>query len=429
MATVRWQTKWGYGLALVAIVGVAIRVVFVAGWSQPLPRFGDDAAFEQYAANLLDGDGYSENGYLGRPYPTAGHPPAFPIVLAGLSLVGLDTPDAHRYGLAFLAAIGIVLVGLVGRRLAGNTVGLLAATLAAAHPLWIQPGGRGMSESLYLVVIPAVLWIALVAIDQPTWGRFFVCGVAIGVATLTRSEALMLAAFVGLPAVWLARRGRLVVALALGVACVVAPWVIRNAVRLDQPALSTNSGVTLNGSYCNETFHGEFYGGWNYLCVIEGVDQVGLDDTALTRRAADYARDNLHELPRVAAARVGRLWGVYRPGDQLAFDVVEGRNRGWQTVGQYLHWILLPFVAFGAVQLARTRREWWIILAPLLAVTVNAMAFYGSTRMRVAAEPSLALLAALGASALFSMASRAQSRASVCSCSTGPAFVNTRSNG
>jgi hypothetical protein len=67
--------------------------------------------FQQTAASLSDGHGY---GYAvdfpgtGKPAPTALHPPIFPIVLALLDLVRLQSAEAHRIALAFVSAVSVV---------------------------------------------------------------------------------------------------------------------------------------------------------------------------------------------------------------------------------------------------------------------------------------------------------------------------------
>ena len=92
--------------------------------------------------------------------------------------------------------------------------------------------------------------------------------------------------------------------------------------------------------------------------------------------------------------------GVFAPGSQLAFDTTEDLTgaRGPKQAGQILNWVLLPFALLGAVLLGgRSRRRLFVILIPVVVVAVNAAVFYGSTRLRVAAEPSIDVLAAIGA--------------------------------
>jgi hypothetical protein len=368
--------------------------------------YGDAIAFEEYARHLSNGEGYVLTGFLGHG-PDARFPPVFGGVLAAFSTAGLDTPQWHRVALALLGAVGIALVGLLGRELAGNAVGLVAAFIAALHPVWMLPGRALYSESIYLIVVPGVLLLALAALRSPTLVRFLVLGVATGVAALVRSEALLLVVFVGVPAVFLAASdGRLrhLAALVAGTLLVVTPWVVRNAVQLDGPALSTNNGITLVGAYCNDMFQpGQRFGSWSLGCTaseIHALDRESgprppvAEDRRLIRRAIELARGHARQVPSLMAAHVGRLWGVYHSGDQVTFDDRAVHARGWVVAGQYVHWLLLPFVVLGIV-VAR-RREWLIIAGPVLMVTVNAVVFYGSTRLRAGAEPSIALFAAAG---------------------------------
>ena len=136
--------------------------------------------------------------------PTAVHPPAFSSLLAGLDLVDIRSVDAHRIALAFISAVGVLAMGLLGRRLAGPGVGLLAAGIAALDPLWVQYGGFLMSESLNLVIVPTMLVFALRCIDRPNPWDLLVLGLLIGIATLTRSEAVDFVLLLGLVVVVLA---------------------------------------------------------------------------------------------------------------------------------------------------------------------------------------------------------------------------------
>ena len=117
----------------------------------------------------------------------------------------------------------------------------------------------------------------------------------------------------------------------------------------------------------------------------------------LTSRAESFAGDHVSDMPGVVFARERSVWGIGNQGFQLSLAVAEGRVRGFEQAGTILYWISLPFVIVGLVVLAKNSRRRLVILAtPLVLVTLNSAIFYGSTRMRMAAEPSLAVLAALG---------------------------------
>src|SRR4051812_27326162 len=139
----------------VCALGLVLRLFFALAVVGDRPVKGDARVFHDVAENLVGGRGYS-SVTIGSPKlrATAGHPPMMPLVLAAGDVVGIRSVGLQRAFLSFVAAAGILLVGLVGRRLAGDRVGIVAAATAAIHPLWIQPSGVLMSEAVYLVVIP-----------------------------------------------------------------------------------------------------------------------------------------------------------------------------------------------------------------------------------------------------------------------------------
>jgi hypothetical protein len=416
----RW---FGLGLTVLVVLGIVMRIVFAIVWQDGMPLYGDPSFFQQTAAQLAHGNGYVLPYFGGgKPVATALHPPVFSVVLAALDVLRIQSADAHRIALAFIASGGIVAMGFLGRRLMSPAAGLLAAGIAAFGPLWIQPSGKVLSESVYLVVIPLLLLAALRCIDRPSRLRFAVVGLTIGIAALTRSEALSLILLLGVPLVLFATRPwrervRFGLIMVAGFALIVGPWLIRNDVEMGGFTVSTDNGTTLVGAYTPVTFdpnsplYGSFSGGvqngvaavlfkyspppdhakhWTELTLNNALGHIGIT----------YARGHLSDLPGVVLAREGRLWGVYASGSQLAFDVASDGNgvQGFQVAGQYLNWFLIPLTIGGGIVLyRRSRRDFVVVAAPIVAVALSAALTFGSTRYRALAEPSDAVLAAIGA--------------------------------
>lgn len=430
--------RGGFNAALAGIVllGVLARILFVLGWTMGAPLHGDPLFFQNSAALIAHGKGYVAP-FLGKGLlvPTAEHPPVFPFVLATLDFVGIQSADAHRIALAIISSGGVLAMGLLGRRLAGPAVGLVAAGIAALDPLWVQQSGFLMSESIYLIVIPTMLLIALRCIDRPNLWDIAVLGILIGLATLTRSEAVDFVVFLGAPVVVLAVhrwRDRVLFGFVLlaGVGLLVGPWLVRNDVQMGALILSSNGGDTLSGSYCPPTYSPKSpdYGGFDNDCQFGSTDVIVTEtrppnhakhwtertlNGELTQLSRNYALNHLSDLPGVVLAREGRAWGVYAPGAELNFDVTEDGNgaRGPKQAGQVLNWVLLPLAIVGGVHLARrSRRRLLLVAVPIVVVAINVAVFYGSTRIRTAAEPSIAVLAAVGVVVLLGRLRRAQRR-------------------
>jgi 4-amino-4-deoxy-L-arabinose transferase-like glycosyltransferase len=419
-ASPRW---FGLGLTGLVVLGIAMRIVFAIVWQDGTPLSGDPLFYQQTAAQLVHGNGFVESYFgRGKPVATALHPPVFSVVLAALDVLKIQSANAHRIALAFIASGGIVAMGFLGRRLMSPPAGLLAAGIAAFSPLWIQPSGKVLSESVYLVVIPLLLLAALRCIERPSRLRFAAVGLTTGIAALTRSEALSLVLLLGIPLVVFAtrswrERARFGLILLAGFALIVGPWLIRNDVEMGGFTISTDNGTTLVGAYAPSTFdpNSPLYGSFSGA-VQDGVaavlfkyspppnhakhwTELTLND-ALGHIGTMYARDHLGDLPGVVLAREGRLWGVYASGSQLAFDVASDGNGVWgvQEAGQYLNWFLIPLTVVGGIVLYRcSRRDFVVVAAPIVAAALSAALTFGSTRYRAVAEPSDAVLAAIGA--------------------------------
>src|SRR4051812_17474504 len=147
-------------LAAVAGVGLAIRLVYalaVMGGREPR---GDGREFHLLANVLADTGRYLQpfqHLYLHRTVPTTEKPPLYPAVLALFSWVGLDSYAAHRVVSCVLGASAVVLIGMLGRRVAGDRIGLLAGAIAAVYPALWMPAASLRGASPYPPPIPPLL--------------------------------------------------------------------------------------------------------------------------------------------------------------------------------------------------------------------------------------------------------------------------------
>src|SRR3954452_11453090 len=91
-----------------------------------------------------------------------------------------------------MGAALVLLVGLLGRRVGDERVGLLAAGIAALYPLLVALDGAVRSESLYAPLIAGLLLATYRLVDRPSARRAVAVGGLIGLAALTRSDALLL---------------------------------------------------------------------------------------------------------------------------------------------------------------------------------------------------------------------------------------------
>ena len=273
----------GRSLAAIALVALAWRVVYVLVWGHDPLVFGDGRYYHFLANDLADGHGFIEPikfAYLQGLHQSATHPPLFTLVLfavtrsgRALGLGSFDSTLVHQLTCAVVSTLAVVVIGLVGHRLAGARVGFIAAVLAAAYPpLWASDA-LVMSESLFVLVIALVLLACYRFREHPTWWNAVAFGAAIGAAALTRAEAALLVPILGIPFVFgrssLSRWQR---AGSIGLVVLVAvtvctPWAVRNLRTFHHTVLlSENVDSAIAGANCASTYYGNRIGSWDITC-------------------------------------------------------------------------------------------------------------------------------------------------------------------
>jgi 4-amino-4-deoxy-L-arabinose transferase-like glycosyltransferase len=390
-------------LAIVAVLALAVRTAATV-YHRDYPVIGDALTFHLEGGHLAHGEGFRR---IFENVPTAEHPPLFMVLIALFDLVGADGFLSQKLLLGLVGTLTVVLVGFLGRRVAGDHAGLIAASIAAVYPLLWLADGSLMSESLYGVFVVAVLLAAYGYRDHRSWKRAAILGALIGLAALTRGEALLLVPLLAIALLAfgpLPGRARLehIGALALAFALVLAPWTIRNLTTFKSPVLiSTNSEGVWVGANCHQTYYGPIIGLWDFPCYGKTPSGDEAQQSAeYRRRGWAYMRDHAGRVPLVLAARLGRLFDVFRPAQIRVYEASEGRPARSEHVGVWMFWVLAPFAAAGAVVLRRRREPLAILLVPIAMVILTALTTYGSTRFRFAAEPSVVVLAAVALDAL-----------------------------
>ncbi|MDQ1511259.1 MAG: hypothetical protein QOG50_3103, partial [Actinomycetota bacterium] len=201
-------------------------------------------------------------------------------------------------------------------------------------------------------------------------------------------------------------KSALAVTTVVAAALVLAPWVGFNLARFRDPTfVSTNDGITLAGANCDEMYHGPGIGLWTLGDCTGSLDRPG-DQSQVSslyrHQAFDYIGHHKSRVPIVVLARVARTWSLYRPLDMVTFNAGEDREKWVTRLGLIAYYPTLLAAIGGGVVLWRRRRRaaLWVLGAPIVVVTIGAVVTYGQTRFRAPAEPSLALLAAVGIVAL-----------------------------
>ena len=408
--TVAQRRRFLVNLASITVAALVFRLLYVALWAAP----ADNRHFHLQANLLAKGYGYIAAGQFaasGRRVITAGHPPLFSLILAGVSYLGGTSVFAHQVTCCVLSAATVLVIGFIGRDLAGESAGLFAAGLASLYPpLWMNDN-RIFSESLFALLIAIFLWAAYRFCRRPRLSSAVIMGVTVGLGALTRGEATLVLAVVAAPLVLMVKgldrpaRVRQLVAVLLSAAVVVAPWTIRNLATFKRPVLlSTDGDGVIGGANCPSAYYGPGIGDWHSRCVKEnlaGINVARLDESQVAaierRKGVVYALHHVGRWPAVVAARVGRTLNLFHPLRPAA----DYEHPTWLNLSSaLLFFILQPFAVRGAVWLRRHGRALWPLLGQAVVVMTVAIVFEGKVRLRTPWDVAIVVLGGVALAAL-----------------------------
>ena len=428
---IRRKINFNTILFLICLLGLSIRLLYFFLVAADNQLSGDASSYHLTANLFADGLGFTEpfrylfgatdlvpiEGELvevvtpiGHMEPTAGHPPMWTLLLSIGSFLGFTTVFQQQIFSIFLGIPSIVLAGLIGRKIGSEKLGLITASLTATYAfIWINDGLL-MAETCAITAAFACILAGLVFAENQKMKNALIFGCVGGLAALCRAELLIylpLVAAVILFKKKISWRIKIVRYLSIGLVAllVISPWVIRNLYSFEEDVfLSDGAGTVLVQANCDSTYYGQNLGYWELKCGQPppyGKNGELLDesqrDIIVRDRSLDYIADHKKRLITVVApARIGRMWGAYKPIEQLRLDVLADRRS--LTIssigfGQYL--LLLPLSLIAILKLWKKRREIiFITSAWIPVVTFTAALTFGNTRYRTAAETSLVILAA-----------------------------------
>jgi len=377
-------------------------------------RDAGDPFFYHATANLLaQGRGFIEPVTWvasGGDIASALHGPAFPAALSFWSRLGGTGYFDHQIASIVLGLPQIAAAIMLGHLLLGRRAALLAGLLVVVYPnIWLTDGTLFV-EGLMAGLTTFATWCAYRWRAEPRRRWIIALGVLIGLAALTRGEALLLVPLMLLPLVatarQLGRRDRFRHALLGTGACILtlAPWMIYNTPRFEVfVPLSTNSNEVLFYANCDDVYSGQLIGFWSFACQTRHRELYGEPPGDQAQKAVywreqaiEYATDHWERIPEVVAARIGRQWELFRPAQTVDLAFVELRPRAWVQAGQYMYYTLMALAAIGTWALRRRGRVSWPMWVQALAVTFTAAYAYGTLRFRAPFEPILCVLAAAG---------------------------------
>jgi 4-amino-4-deoxy-L-arabinose transferase-like glycosyltransferase len=394
----------------VALLGLTVRLGYVFIYQYHV-HIGGDSYYYHYAANLLaTGHGFIfpyDYNFSHLTVQGAEHPPLYIVLLGGESWIGLHTYLDHQIFTCLMDTSTIVIIGYTARELFGKGAGIFAAVVVAIYPyFWFNDGAVLSEGTAQLTTAMTVLW-AYRFWQRRTLKSAIWLGVGIGLATLSRAEAILLPVLLILPLVlfmkpmqW-KRRIQLILTSGLTAAIVLGPWVGYNLSRFDRTVTVSNGfDITLLSANCDDTYYGSRIGYWAFNCVAPVPrTYTDLSDQAVIyqKKATTYIKNHESRLPLLLIAREGRTWGWWNPPQIPLLDSwIETKPVNWGRFAM----VMLYGLEIGSIYGVFVMRRRKIPLTPLVALLVNVFIStaltFGQTRYRASAEVALVLMASAG---------------------------------
>ena len=393
-------------LSLIILVAVLGRIAFIVLFDHTLSL--QTSGYDTYAVNMMEGRGYTR--FEDRA-ADSDLPPLYPVFLVGVYTLFGRNPIPVALVQIGLDVLVILLLFWIGRRVAGDVTGLLAAAFYGFYPYLLYQNLTLNDTGIFILFLVAGIAAAYKAHDSQDWRWAVALGICFGLGALTKSLIVLILPMLAL---WWWREigfpAALRLSLASGIAllAVMAPWVIRNT-RLhgELVILSTNGGSNLHQGN-NECVADYLARGWDaqWVNCLEAPPD-GLSETEIDswhrEQAIDYLRDNPGEWPRLFWTKFWVLWSPaimpydLPPDPYLIDDAVLQYNSTSFQAARVVHVLYFgPLLLLGIVGVAlgwRDKLKIGPLVAVLLVITLTYTLFHPSTRYRSPADPFVFLLA------------------------------------
>ena len=410
------EAWWVVGILLLALIS---RTAVVGVRSAELNVERD--AYLGMAQGIRDGRGLSVPGTT---QPTAFRPPLYPLLLAPIS-----APEQAWLRGLLQVVLGTATAGLtwlIARRLLDSArEARLAAGFVAIDPLLLLYTPQIMTETLATFLAAAALtlltgepagWsrrrqiaigfvLGLACLCRPTflpWTAALACWTAVRVLAGQRQEADVES--------WSVRLRHLPWLILVAIVLTIAPWPIRNALRMGRPVVTTtHGGYTLllsnNPAYDAEVVRAGTGGVWSGPSLdrwqrdlqsemaAQGISGELAQDEWMKAAALRWIADHPSRFVAACGQRFTSLWRIL-PGQES----VPVSTAAWGVAVFYGTQWVLALLGLWNLRGALTR----FLPALLLIVTISAThaVYFSNARMRAPLVPVLAILAAKGLAGL-----------------------------
>lgn len=363
--------------AAVAAAAAGVVAIYLLRLDHVAGLMVDDAWYVVLAKALSQGDGFRLISSSATPIMPA-VPPGFPAILSAVFLINPSFPD-NLIWLKLISVLSMLAAGIAcwfdftrhrGVPPAEAAI-LVVATLITPAFVFLATS-TVMAEAVFTFAIMVAMWLVERAArdEGRAIGRPVAAGIAVAIVTLVRSAGV---ALIGAAILYLlfARRWRHAAALALTAAICIAPWQLY--ARAHEPA--SEERLAHGGTIAFTYFR---------LVAMKRPGDPRAGDITLLERAARGGRN----LAGVFGRDVGGVVipAFYRGPAESGQEVLSivGGAAGVGSMGRGTAIAVVSIVISGLMLAGcfRARREWFLLPALLVAMSVGLITLVGSQTFR-----------------------------------------------
>ena len=290
-ATQIWINKYDRQIVLAVCLVVLLAGIIYSFSQGNTLKFPDEKDHVTLARNLAEDFTYTLDGRI----PTAYRPPGYPLVLAALSLLGMDIVSFRILNFVLLG-LSMFLLFTIVKKIHNSVSGVLSVFIVLAYVVLFYTAGILVPQTLGAFFLLLTLQL-MIPKKLMTLRRSFLVGIITGVHILAiPSSTFLIIPFSG----WLIWKNRfstgvsLISCFIVGIIIIITPWSFRNYQVFDSFVyVSTNSGLNLLlGNNENATAEsGAFVDIDRYRTMAMGMNEARTD-SLFSKSAIKYITEN-----------------------------------------------------------------------------------------------------------------------------------------
>ena len=398
----RRQTKALIALAILA-VALVIRFLYLPH-IQALPTFDHpvmDAEYHDNWAREVAAGHFSD----GQPFFRA---PLYPFLLGGLYRLTGGSYLAPRVLQFFLGALTALLTYALASRLLGRLAGIVSGLMAALYPVLIYFEGELLTETLFIFLVMLSLYLFEVARDRQKSHVWFLAGLCLGGALITRPTVAVFIPFAVLGALLFGKK-RIVHTLlvVVGVLAMLVPVTGHNlAVSGEFIPLVWQGGLNFylgnnpaadGWSATSPELRKDWWGGY-YDQIAIPREELGRQPLYTeisdywTGKALEYIKGHPGAWAKLMLRKVALFWGSYEFPNNLDYGFM--KIHSWVLRNPILTFATIaPLALLGLVVLAPGAKRLYFLYTFFLTFFAGTVAFFVCSRYRIPALPAMMIFA------------------------------------